>query len=367
MCSRLHRAYACGPRCRAHVPVSVLYPGADVERFHPDLRPSRPPRARTGVGDRPLVVCVSRLVAAQGAGHVDPARCRRSARASRTPTLLIVGGGPYEDRLRSLRRRGARDAVVFAGQVAEEDLPRYYAVGDVFAMPCRTRLGGPRGRGLGQRVHRGGGVRRGRSWSATPAARARRWSTARPGLLVDGAGRRAVADAVADLLADPARAPAMGAAGRARVLRDHTWPRSRRGSRPGCRGGRAELSFVPRRWDRGYPPGVSADERRCPNCGALVAADADWCGQCFTEPARAGPAARAAERRAGDGRAPRSRRATRVAGAGAGRRVLAVPRLRRPEPDRAGGLRDRAAPRSPRDARRRRAARSTRRRRSRVR
>src|SRR5262245_22033729 len=23
-------------------------------------------------------------------------------------------------------------------------------------------------------------------------------------------------------------------------------------------------------------------ERRCPNCGALVAADAEWCGQCFT-------------------------------------------------------------------------------------
>jgi hypothetical protein len=26
---------------------------------------------------------------------------------------------------------------------------------------------------------------------------------------------------------------------------------------------------------------VSAD-RRCPNCGALVSGDADWCGQCFT-------------------------------------------------------------------------------------
>ncbi|MDP9330776.1 MAG: hypothetical protein M3P11_09100 [Actinomycetota bacterium] len=26
---------------------------------------------------------------------------------------------------------------------------------------------------------------------------------------------------------------------------------------------------------------MSATERRCPNCGALVAADAEWCGQCF--------------------------------------------------------------------------------------
>jgi hypothetical protein len=25
-----------------------------------------------------------------------------------------------------------------------------------------------------------------------------------------------------------------------------------------------------------------SEERRCPNCGALVAADAEWCGQCYT-------------------------------------------------------------------------------------
>ena len=36
---------------------------------------------------------------------------------------------------------------------------------------------------------------------------------------------REEADAVADLLADPTRARAMGLAGRARVERDHTWPR----------------------------------------------------------------------------------------------------------------------------------------------
>lgn len=34
-----------------------------------------------------------------------------------------------------------------------------------------------------------------------------------------------------------------------------------------------------------------SEERRCPNCAALVAADAEWCGQCFTamplEPAEA--------------------------------------------------------------------------------
>ena len=33
-----------------------------------------------------------------------------------------------------------------------------------------------------------------------------------------------------------------------------------------------------------------SDQTRCPNCGALVAADAEWCGQCY-EPLRRDPAA----------------------------------------------------------------------------
>jgi RNA polymerase subunit RPABC4/transcription elongation factor Spt4 len=41
------------------------------------------------------------------------------------------------------------------------------------------------------------------------------------------------------------------------------------------------------------------DERRCPNCHALVSADAEWCGQCFTSlrpvrPEQAPPAVEAA-------------------------------------------------------------------------
>ena len=47
------------------VPVSVLHPGADVERFRPDL-PTADIRERHGLGDRPLIVCVSRLVPRKG-------------------------------------------------------------------------------------------------------------------------------------------------------------------------------------------------------------------------------------------------------------------------------------------------------------
>ena len=42
---------------------------------------------------------------------------------------------------------------------------------------------------------------------------------------MDGNDVVAVSSAVADLLGDPDRAREMGKAGRARVERDHTWPR----------------------------------------------------------------------------------------------------------------------------------------------
>ena len=56
--------------------------------------------------------------------------------------MLIVDPAPYESKLRTLAERAPTRSVAFAGEVSEEDLPRYYAVGDIFAMPCRTRLGG---------------------------------------------------------------------------------------------------------------------------------------------------------------------------------------------------------------------------------
>jgi phosphatidyl-myo-inositol dimannoside synthase len=113
--------------------------------------------------------------------------------------------------------------VVFAGQVSEADLPRYYALGDVFAMPCRSRLAGMEVEGWGnvfiEAAACGKPVVVGDSGGAREAL-----VDGETGVLVDGTDGRAVADAVGGLLADPARAAAMGEAGRSRVLRRHTWP-----------------------------------------------------------------------------------------------------------------------------------------------
>ena len=203
------------------VPVSVMYPGADVESFRPDL-PTADLRERHGIGDRPLVVCVSRLVARKGQDMLILG-LERVRRRVPDAALLIVGGGPYEGKLRALAELAPADSVFFSGEVSEHDLPRYYAVADVFAMPCRSRLAGMEVEGWGNVFMEAAACAKpvvvGDSGGAKETVIA-----GETGLLVDGTDVDAVADAVADLLADPDRARAMGEAGRARVLARFTWP-----------------------------------------------------------------------------------------------------------------------------------------------
>ena len=203
------------------VPVSILCPGADLNAFRPDL-PTADLRERLAVDDRPLVVCVSRLVARKGQDVLirGMPRVRRSVPDA---TLVIVGGGPYEERFRALASVAPAGSVVFAGQVSEEDLPRFYAMGDVFAMPCRSRLGGLEVEGWGNVFIEASACARpivvGDSGGARETV-----VEGETGLLVDGGDVGQVADAVTSLLADPERAARMGAAGRARVERAHAWP-----------------------------------------------------------------------------------------------------------------------------------------------
>jgi phosphatidylinositol alpha-1,6-mannosyltransferase len=205
------------------VPVSVLYPGADVERFRPDLA-TGDLRERHGIGDRPLVVCVSRLVPRKGQDMLIRSM-REVQRRVPEAALLIVGAGPFERKLRQLAERAPNRSVFFVGQVPEEDLPRYYAVGDVFAMPCRSRVAGLEVEGWGNVFIEAAAC--GRPVVVGDSGGARETLVhGETGLLVDGRDERGIADALASLLEDPAYARRLGKAGRVRVEREHTWPRA---------------------------------------------------------------------------------------------------------------------------------------------
>lgn len=125
-----------------------LPPGVDEKTFHP-ASGGAAVRARLGLADRPVVVCVSRLVPRKGQDTLIQAMPLILA-AQPDAVLLIVGGGPYADDLKRLAERtGVADSVRFTGAVPWEELPAHFGAGDVFAMPCRTRRGGLDVEGLG--------------------------------------------------------------------------------------------------------------------------------------------------------------------------------------------------------------------------
>jgi phosphatidylinositol alpha-1,6-mannosyltransferase len=199
-----------------------LPPGVDTDRFRPDPAARAELRARYRLGQRPVVLCVSRLVPRKGQDVLIRAMpsIRRQVPGA---TLVIVGGGPYLAALRRLARScGVVDRVMFLGGVPAAELPAYYTLADVFAMPCRTRGAGLDVEGLGivflEASATGVPVVAGRSGGAPETVRHNH-----TGVVVDGRSVASVADAVADLLARPDRAASMGAAGRDWVTAQWRW------------------------------------------------------------------------------------------------------------------------------------------------
>jgi phosphatidyl-myo-inositol dimannoside synthase len=199
-----------------------LPPGVDTDRFRPDPAGRAELRARYRLGQRPVVLCVSRLVPRKGQDTLIralPSIRRRIAGA----TLVIVGGGPYLTALRRLALRcGVADHVTFIGGVPAAELPAYYTLADVFAMPCRTRGAGLDVEGLGivflEASATGIPVVAGRSGGAPETVQHNK-----TGVVVDGRSVESVADAIANLLAHPDRAASMGAAGRDWVTARWRW------------------------------------------------------------------------------------------------------------------------------------------------
>ena len=207
------------PRGRARL--QRLVPGVDAAVFRPGAGGGAV-RRELGLEGRPVVVCVSRLVARKGQDVLVRAMPAVLAQVP-DAVLLVVGDGPARRRVeRLVRRLGVGASVVLTGRVPWERTAEHYAAGDVFAMPTRTRLLGLEPEALGicylEAAATGLPVVGGDSGGAPDAVR-----PGRTGVVVDGRDPAAVARAVVGLLRDPERARAWGAEGRRWVAAAWSW------------------------------------------------------------------------------------------------------------------------------------------------
>lgn len=198
-----------------------LTPGVDDSVFRPDVDGSLV-RDRHDLNDRPVIVCVSRLMPRKGQDTLIQA-LPRIRREIPDAALLVVGGGPYGEKLRAKAQAvGMAEHVVLTGSVPYHELPNHYAAGNVFAMPCRTRHFGLDVEGLGIVFLEGSAtglpVVAGDSGGAPDAV-----LPGETGAVVDGTAIEQVATAVTQYLADPDLARRHGARGREWVAQAWHW------------------------------------------------------------------------------------------------------------------------------------------------
>ncbi|MFD7847279.1 glycosyltransferase family 4 protein [Nocardia sp. NPDC059764] len=202
--------------------LEYLPPAVDSEVFKPDPAARAELRARYGLGDRPTILCLSRLVPRKGQDSLIAAMPDIRKRVKGV-VLVIAGGGPYEQKLRELvAALGVSDSVVFTGRVPSQELAAHHTIADVFAMPCRTRGAGLDVEGLGivflEASATGVPVIAGNSGGAPETVR-----EGETGRVVNGSKLESLADAIVDILSDRDAAAAMGAAGRAWVQQQWRW------------------------------------------------------------------------------------------------------------------------------------------------
>lgn len=198
-----------------------IAPGIDTSHFAP-VSDAQQLKKELELDQKRVIVSVGRLVHRKGQDTlVDalPSILKEFPEAH----LLFVGVGPH---LEYIHKRaiqlGVLNNISFVGRVQYDELPRFICVGEIFAMPSRSRLAGLEVEGLGivylEASACGLPVVGGRSGGAPDAL-----LEGETGYAVDGLKPVDVAAAVIKLLNDPDSAAAMGRRGREWIIQEWEW------------------------------------------------------------------------------------------------------------------------------------------------
>ena len=126
------------------ISLAVVPNGVDTVRFNPKLR-SDEVLSRHNLDEERVVLFVGALTRWHRYKGLDVlirsmALLRSDPLAAR---LLVVGGGELSvEYVKLAAELGIRDRVIFAGNVPDDDLPKYYACADLFALPSKNRSEG---------------------------------------------------------------------------------------------------------------------------------------------------------------------------------------------------------------------------------
>ena len=125
----------------ADAKLSLIGNGVDTARFHcgerqPDLID------QYGLRGRFVFVSVCRLLEKKGIDNAIRAFAELDV-LDQGCSYLIVGTGPFQQELQEMAAAtGAKDRIVFTGEVTDDDLVDHYRLGDVFIMPNRELANG---------------------------------------------------------------------------------------------------------------------------------------------------------------------------------------------------------------------------------
>ena len=197
-----------------------IAPGIDVDHFVPT--DSRELRAQLGLADKAVIISVGRLVHRKGQDKLISALPAIRA-AVPSVHLVLVGVGPHQRYLENLATKlKVADCVTFIGRINYSELPKYICIGDIFAMPSRSRFFGLEVEGLGivylEASACGLPVVGGKSGGAPDAV-----LVGETGVVVDGTNSSEIAEACIDLLNNPELCELMGATGRAWIIEKWRW------------------------------------------------------------------------------------------------------------------------------------------------
>lgn len=198
-----------------------IAPGIDTVHFAPQSSAAQL-RHSLGLTNKKVIVSVGRLVHRKGQDSLISA-LPEILRHHPEAHILMIGTGPYQEHLVGLvKKLSIQDSITFIGRIQYADLPRYISLGDVFAMPSRSRLAGLEVEGLGivylEASACGLPVVAGKSGGAPDAV-----LEGETGITVDGRDPADIARVVNSLLDDPLMAKAMGQRGREWIISNWRW------------------------------------------------------------------------------------------------------------------------------------------------